>query len=127
MEIAIAFGLGSIAGLLGGLLGIGGGTIIIPGLVLLLGTNQHVAQGISLSAMLLTALVGAFIHYKQGNIKSSMILLVAPSAIAFTYLGAWAAGIVTAEWLTRLFAICLLAIGCWLLFFSRGGQGVSTS
>jgi uncharacterized membrane protein YfcA len=125
--MTIAFGLGAIAGLFSGLLGVGGGTIVIPGLVLLLDTNQHVAQGISLTAMLLTALVGAFIHYRQKNVRVSMALFIAPSAVAFTYLGAWAAGIVTAEWLTRLFAICLLAIGCWLLFFSRGGQGVSTS
>jgi len=125
--MTIAFGLGAIAGLFSGLLGVGGGTIVIPGLVLLLDTNQHVAQGISLTAMLLTALVGAFIHYRQQNVRVSMALFIAPSAVAFTYLGAWAAGIVTAEWLTRLFAICLLAIGCWLLFFSRGGQGVSTN
>lgn len=127
MDITIAFVLGGIAGLLGGMLGVGGGTIVIPGLVLLLDTDQHVAQGISLTAMLLTALVGAFIHYRQKNIRVSMALFIAPSAAAFAYLGAWAAGIVTAEWLTRFFAICLLVIGCWLLFFSRGGQGVSAS
>ena len=127
MDIVIALALGLIAGLLSGMLGIGGGTIIIPGIVLLLGTEQHVAQGVSLSAMLLTALVGTFIHYRQGNVKLSMVLLIAPSAVAFSYLGAWAAGITSAEWLTRSFAIFLLIIGFWLLLSKRGGQGVSTS
>ena len=127
MDTLIALVLGLIAGLLSGMLGIGGGTIIIPGIVLLLGTEQHVAQGISLTAMLLTALVGTFIHYRQGNVKLRMALLIAPSAIAFSYLGAWAAGITSAEWLTRSFAIFLLIIGFWLLSSKRGGQGVSTS
>jgi uncharacterized membrane protein YfcA len=70
MDIAISVALGLVAGLLGGMLGIGGGTIVIPGMVLLLGTDQHVAQGISLTAMLLTALVGAFIHFRQKNVRS---------------------------------------------------------
>jgi len=127
MDIGIAVALGLAAGVLGGMLGIGGGTIVIPGVVLLLEVEQHTAQGISLAAMLLMALVGAFIHYGQGNVKSRMVLLIAPSAIAFTYLGAWAAGAVTAEWLTRVFAIALLIIGLRMLLFNRGGKGVSAS
>ncbi len=127
MDIAIAFIVGSIAGLISGMLGVGGGTISIPAMVLLLGVEQHTAQGVSLGAMLFTALVGAFIHYRQGNVKLSTVLLIAPSAVAFSLLGAWAAGQVTAEWLTRVFAIFLLIIGCRMLLYNRGGQGVSTS
>jgi len=127
MDIAIALATGLIAGLISGTLGVGGGTISIPAMVLLLGVEQHTAQGVSLGAMLFTALVGAFIHYRQGNVKSSAVLLIAPSAVAFSLLGAWAAGQVTAEWLTRGFAIFLLIIGCMMLLYNRGGQGVSTS
>jgi uncharacterized membrane protein YfcA len=127
MDIAIALAVGLIAGLISGMLGVGGGTISIPAMVLLLGVEQHTAQGVSLGAMLFTALVGAFIHYRQSNVKMSMVFLIAPSAIALSYLGAWAADKVTAEWLTRAFAIFLLIIGCRMLLFNRGGQGVSTS
>jgi uncharacterized membrane protein YfcA len=127
MDIAIALAVGLIAGLISGMLGVGGGTISIPAMVLLLGVEQHTAQGVSLGAMLFTALVGAFIHHRQGNVKMSMVFLIAPSAIALSYLGAWAADKVTAEWLTRAFAIFLLIIGCRMLLFNRGGQGVSTS
>jgi uncharacterized membrane protein YfcA len=127
MDIAIALAVGLIAGLISGTLGVGGGTISIPAMVLLLGVEQHTAQGVSLGAMLFTALVGSFIHYRQGNVKLSVVLLIAPSAVAFSYLGAWAAGQVTAEWLTRVFAIFLLIIGCRMLLYNRGGQGVSTS
>jgi uncharacterized membrane protein YfcA len=127
MDILIAVALGSAAGLLSGILGIGGGTITIPVMVLVLSLEQHTAQGIALAAMFLTALVGSFTHYRQGNVKLGMVFLIAPSAIAFSYLGAWAAGIVTAEWLTRVFAITLLLIGIRMLFFSRGGKVVSTN
>jgi hypothetical protein len=127
MDILIAVALGSAAGLLSGVLGIGGGTITIPVMVLVLNLEQHTAQGIALAAMFLTALVGSFTHYRQGNVKLGMVFLIAPSAIAFSYLGAWAAGIVTAEWLTRVFAISLLLIGIRMLFSSRGGKVVSTN
>ena len=127
MDIAAGIAIGLVAGLLSGMLGIGGGTITIPGMVLLLETEQHTAQGVALGAMLLAALVGSFIHSRQKNINRNIAIWVAPSAVIFSLLGAWIAGMITAEWLTRIFAIALLAIGCRMLLFSRGGQGVSTS
>jgi uncharacterized protein len=127
MHIAIAVAVGLVAGVISGMLGVGGGTISIPAMVLLLGIEQHTAQGVSLAAMMFTALVGAFIHYRQGNVKLNAVFLIAPGAVAFSYLGAWAAGHVTAEWLTRAFAISLLLIGCRMLLFNRGGQSVSVS
>ncbi len=128
MEIGIGLVLGMVAGFLGGMLGVGGGTIIIPGLVLLFDNiEQHAAQGISLAAMFLMAVVGSCIHYRQGNVRLGAVFLIAPSAIAFSYLGAWAAGIVASEWLTRIFAIALLLIGIRMLFSARGGKVVSTN
>ena len=127
MHIAIAVAVGLVAGVISGVLGVGGGTISIPAMVLLLGVEQHTAQGVSLAAMMFTALVGAFIHYRQGNVKLSAVFLLIPGAVAFSFLGAWAAGHVSAEWLTRAFAIFLLLIGCRMLLFNRGGQGVSVS
>lgn len=127
MHIVIAVAVGLVAGVISGMLGVGGGTISIPAMVLLLGVEQHTAQGVSLAAMMFTALVGAFIHYRQGNVKLSAVFLIIPSAVAFSFLGAWAAGHVTAEWLTRAFAIFLLLMGCRMLLFNQGGQGVSVS
>ena len=77
--------------------------------------------------MMFTALAAAFIHYRQGNVKLSAVFLIVPGALAFSYLGAWAAGHVAAEWLTRAFAIFLLLIGCRMLLFNRGGQSASVS
>ena len=111
MHIVIALIVGLVAGLVSGMLGVGGGTITIPAMVLALGVEQHTAQGVSLAAMIFTALVGGFVHYRQGNVKPRMMLLIAPSAAAFSLLGAWAAGQVSADWLTRVFAIFLLLMG----------------
>jgi uncharacterized protein len=119
MHIVIALAVGLVAGVISGVLGVGGGTVTIPAMVLLLGVEQHTAQGVSLAAMMFTALVGAFIHYKQGNVKLSAVSWIIPSAVAFSYLGAWAAGQVTAEWLTRVFAVFLLLIGCRMLLFKK--------
>ncbi len=127
MHIVIAVAIGLVAGLFSGMLGVGGGTIFIPAMVLLLDVEQHTAQGVSLAVMMFTALVAAFVHYGQGNVQLRTVLLIAPSAVAFSYLGAWAAGQVTAEWLTRAFAILLLLTGCRMLLFNRGGQSVSVS
>ena len=126
MDIVVALAIGLIAGLLSGMLGIGGGTVAIPGMVLQLGIEQHTAQGVALAAMLLTAFVGASIHYRQKNVNLRMAVWIAPAAIGFSVLGAWAAGLVEAEWLTRVFAIALLVIGLRMLFFARGGKFVGT-
>ena len=124
----ITFGLlaGLIAGVISGMLGVGGGTITIPGMVLLLDVEQHTAQGVALCAMLMTALVGALVHYRQRNVDLHIAIWIVPAALGFSFLGAWAAGIVAAEWLTRIFAVALLIIGIRMLLFSRGGQSVST-
>lgn len=127
MDIVIGLAVGLIAGVFSGMLGIGGGTITIPGMVLLLEVEQHTAQGVALGAMLLAASVGTFIHRRQKNMDLTVAMWIAPGAVVFSLLGAWAAGAIMAEWLTRVFAIVLLIIGCRMLLFNRGGQGVSTS
>lgn len=126
MDIVIGLAVGLVAGVFSGMLGIGGGTITIPGMFLLLEVEQHTAQGVALGAMLLAALVGAFIHRRQKNMDLTMAIWIAPGAVVFSLLGAWAAGAIMAEWLTRVFAIVLLIIGFRMLLFNRGGQGVST-
>jgi len=126
MSIAIALVTGLFAGVASGMLGIGGGLVAIPAMILLLGIEQHIAQGVSLCIIVLTASTGAAVHYHQGNVKLGIILLIAPAAAAFSILGAWIAGLVSDQWLERVFAIFLLLIGTRMLLFNRGeGQGVN--
>ena len=126
MITLVALAVGLVAGVLGGMLGIGGGTVTVPAMVLGLDIEQHTAQGIALCAMLAAAVAGTVTHARQGHVKRNVFLLVAPAALAFTFLGAWAAGLVPADWLTRVFAVVLLVIGIKMLLFTRGGKRVST-
>lgn len=123
MDIALAAIFGLIAGLFSGMLGIGGGTIMVPALVLLLSVDQHTAQGVALAAMLVAAVAGAWLQYRQRNLEVRIALWIAPGAALFSLVGAWIAGVVAAEWLARAFAIVLLLIGGRMLLLSRGGQG----
>ena len=71
--------IGSIAGLLGGVLGLGGAIIIIPALVMLLGYSQQMAQGTALMMMVLpVGGLAAFQYYQKGfvDVKAALIMAV---------------------------------------------------
>jgi uncharacterized protein len=59
---------GFLVGVLSGLIGIGGGVLLVPVMVIGFGFGQHLAQGTSLAAILPTSAVGALTHYRQGNL-----------------------------------------------------------
>ena len=124
MNIAIALSLGLLAGALSGALGVGGGLLTIPGMVLLLGTDQHVAQGSALWAIVPTALIGTFVHYRGRNLSPRLVLWIAPAAALSALLGAWAASLLNSRVLTLLFACLLLVIGCRTLATAKEDQGV---
>lgn len=111
MDVVIALGVGLTAGILGGMLGIGGGIVFVPGMVLLLGIEQHMAQGVSLAAIVVAATAGAITHYRQGTVNLDIAVRIAPTAIVFAFLGAWLATRVDPEWLRRTFSLLPLIIG----------------
>jgi len=73
--------LGFIAGFLSGLLGIGGGQVLTPGMVFLFDMPQRLAQGISIAFIVPTALSGAYTHYRRGNVVPSVGLLLIPASV----------------------------------------------
>lgn len=79
---------GGVAGFLSGLLGIGGGTVMVPALVLGAGEPQQLAQGTALAAMILPSLVGAYTHGRMGHIDRS----IAPWLLFGIVLGAFTGG-----------------------------------
>ena len=119
MSIAAALGIGLVAGLLGGMLGIGGGIILVPGMVLLLSVDQHTAQGVSLAVITLTALVGAITHYRQKNVRLGVVLWIAPAAALFGFLGSIVADVMDASLLRRIFGSMTIVIGIFMLAGSR--------
>ena len=68
----IPFLIGIAAGILGGM-GIGGGTILIPSLIIFLNVNQHTAQGINLISFIPAAMVALIFHFKNNNIEKKII------------------------------------------------------
>ena len=65
----MALVVGAVAGVLSGLLGIGGGAVMVPAMTLLMGLSQHVAQGTSLLVIIPTAISGSITHFRMGNIR----------------------------------------------------------
>lgn len=121
MELGLGILLGLSTGLVGGLMGLGGGMLLVPALVLLAGTEQHLAQGVSLSVVAATSLVGAVTHYLQGTVRVQTVLWVAPVAIACGFAGAQLAAGLDAAVLGKIFgAVLLLMSG--VLIFGRGGD-----
>src|SRR6516164_4868310 len=80
--------VGLLAGVLSGLVGLGGGVIIVPALVFLLGFSQHQAQGTSLGILLLPAGIFAVMnYYKKGFIDVKVVLLMFVGFVVGGYLG----------------------------------------
>lgn len=117
LQIAI---IGIAAGLLGGMLGLGGAIIIIPALVMLLGFSQQLAQGTTLLMMVMpVGALAAWQYYKEGNvdIKSAIILGVAFFLSGF--IGAKFANYIPQEILKKAFAVLMILIAVKLLFFQE--------
>lgn len=103
--------IGIAAGFLSGLMGVGGGTIMIPGLVLGAHLSQHLAQGISLSVMVPTALIGAFNYYKKGHIDFKIVGLIFCGSFLGTLIGSNLAAAIPDLWLKQLFGLFAIIIG----------------
>jgi hypothetical protein len=89
--------LGLVAGLIAGLLGVGGGVLFVPALVIVAGLSQHVAEGTSLLAMVPVVLVGAANQRRYGNVRARDGI-----ALGLLSIGGAAAGVVLADALPGL-------------------------
>lgn len=96
--------IGSAAGFMAGLLGIGGGVLIVPAMVLLLGFDQHVAQGTSLLVIIPAAVTGSFAHYRKGRLVLRDAFTLAAGGVIGAVLGSVFALSIEEELLRRLFA-----------------------
>ncbi|WP_263971535.1 sulfite exporter TauE/SafE family protein [Leptolyngbya ohadii] len=106
--------VGLVAGLAGGLFGIGGGAIMVPAMVLLLGLDQKFATGTSLAAQVLPiGLLGAVVYYKNGNLNIKYALIIAIGLLIGNLFGAIFANqpFVSSELMKKLYGIFLFAVG----------------
>ncbi len=87
--ILTCIGVGLLAGLLSGLFGVGGGTVIVPLLVLILGFDQRLAAGTSLAAIVPTATVGVISYAVHGSVAWIPALILAVGAVVGAQIGTW--------------------------------------
>jgi uncharacterized protein len=95
MDVAAAMAIGVAAGLLGGMTGLGGGVLFIPGLVFFLGLSQLSAESTSLLAIVPLALVGAWRQHRYGNVRLRDGLTVAALSPVGVFVGVTLANVVS--------------------------------
>ena len=109
-KIIIFLLTGAFTGFLSGMMGVGGGTIMVPVMVILAGLTQHVAQGTSLLVMVPTGGIGAFTHWKIGNVAAEILVGLIPGIILGTYLGGNFANIIPDNILRLIFAFIMIFV-----------------
>jgi len=102
-DVLAALAIGLIGGFAGGLLGIGGGAIYVPAMVILLEEDQQMAQGASLAAIIATGVVAGFTHWRRGNVDVPSVVWVAPAAVVAGFGAAFLADRLDDEVLRRIF------------------------
>ena len=107
--IGLAF-VGIITGILAGLIGVGGGIIVVPFLILVFGASDLVAKGTSLLMMIPTALSGTLGNYRRRNVNLAAAGIIGGAGAATTAVGAWVARIVDPFTANVLFAVFLTGI-----------------
>ena len=109
--------IGMVSGVTAGLFGIGGGVIIVPALVYLVGFSQHGATGTSLAILLPPVGLGAVLeYYRHGNVDLRAALLVAAGLFVGAWLGAAVSNQMSGPYLRLSFGIFVVGLGCYLVF-----------
>jgi uncharacterized membrane protein YfcA len=111
--------IGLVAGVAGGMFGIGGGAIMVPAMVLLLGLSQKMATGTSIAAQILPiGLLGAMVYYKEGHVNLKWAVLLALGLLVGFLFGAKLANhkFMTDLMLKKSYGVFLLVIGLRYLF-----------
>ena len=106
--VLILIMIGLFAGMLSGLIGVGGGIIVVPALVYFLGFSQHEAQGTSLGLLLLpVGILAVANYYKQGYIDVKVVAIMCLAFVVGGWLGSKVSLVLSAEMVKKIFAIVL--------------------
>jgi len=107
--------IGVAAGIVAGLLGVGGGVLFVPGLVFFAGLGQHQAEATSLLAIVPVAIVGTYRQNRYGNVNRSDALLVGLLSIAGAAAGVALANALSGAFLRDAFAGLMLIVAAQLV------------
>jgi len=118
--ILVAIGL--MAGIFGGIFGVGGAIVMIPAMVYFLGVDQHTAQGTSLAVMLPPiGLFAAYNYYKAGQVNIWYALIIAVSFMIGGYFGSRIALNLPEQLMRKIFAVFLILVALKLIFSKQAG------
>jgi uncharacterized protein len=125
--VPVLLACGMVAGLLAGLLGVGGGIVIVPVLYhvfaaegLALDVTMPLAVGTSLASIVLTSMMSARAHHRHGTVDGALLRAWAPGILAGVVAGTWLGGaVVSGALLKTLFGIMLLAVSAHMLLTAR--------
>jgi hypothetical protein len=118
LQVAIAIGIGVISGFFAGVAGIGGGAVIVPATVLLLGFTQHEAQGTSLVAIVLTAIAGTVVNLRNRRVRLEDGLVIGLVGVVGSVVGAQIALQAEGSTLSLLFGLIVLFLALRTLFLA---------
>jgi len=100
--------IGLFAGMLSGLIGVGGGIIVVPALVFFLGFSQHEAQGTSLGLLLLpVGILAVANYYKQGYIDVKVVAIMCLAFVVGGWLGSKISLALPEDLVKKIFAVIL--------------------
>lgn len=101
--------LGLVAGYLGGMFGVGGGIIMVPGLVLLLGFDQHRAHATSVATIVVIAAASVIPFATDGEVAWGYAAVMVTGSLTGAYFGARYVSRIPAVWLARGFVVVAMA------------------
>ena len=112
--------LGLLAGVISGLIGIGGGVIIVPALIFLFGFSQQEAQGTTLGLLVPPiGILAAWTYYQQGYVNLKVATLICCGFLVGGLLGAKLAISLPSNILEKIFGIALLLVALKMIFHSN--------
>lgn len=116
--------IGFLAGIISGM-GIGGGTILIPALVFLVGTKQQIAQSINLIVFIPSAITALIVHKKKHNIEKGLFIKLVLTGCIGAMAGSLLAVNLDSGMLKRIFGVFLFIMGIYEISSKRKVKGGS--
>lgn len=116
VDALVGIAIGVLAGLASGLAGIGGGVVMVPAMVFLMGFEQHIAQGTALLAIVFTSISGTVVNRRNEHVDVRNALLIGGIGAIVAFGAARFANTVDADLLRQLFGGLILFSGARMLY-----------
>jgi uncharacterized membrane protein YfcA len=125
LELLLVLLLGAATGVLAGLLGVGGGIMFVPILVLFFDFGQVEAEATSLLAIVPTVVAGTWQQHRYGNVRWRAALVIGLGAVAGVQVGVLVAHALPEDVLRRLFGLLMIGLAVQLAWRGASDRGVS--